>query len=345
MKRIFLLLLSAAVAALASACRGDAPVRFTVLQWNIWQEGSVVEGGYDALVDEIARLRPDFVTLSEVRNYGGTRFSDRIVRSLAERGVRYHSFFSDDSGLLSRHPIADSATVYPLADDHGSIYRLTTRVAGRPIALYTAHLDYLDCAYYNVRGYDGSTWRRIEPETSVEEILRVNVASRRDDAIRAFLRQAREDEAQGYAVVLGGDFNEPSHLDWTPETVGLCDRQGVCVPWTVSTLLAEAGYADAYRTVHPDPLTRPGYTYPSDNEAVEVGRLTWAPEADERERIDFVHYKGGGLRAVEAKVYGPRGSIVRSRREPERTDDEFLEPASSVWPTDHKGVWVLFEMR
>lgn len=345
MKRTLLLALAAALAALAAACRGGDPVRFTVLQWNIWQEGTVVEGGYDALVDEIARLRPDFVTLSEVRNYGGTRFSERIVRSLAERGVRYYSFLSDDSGLLSRHPIADSATVYPLADDHGSIYRLTASVAGRPVAVYTAHLDYLDCAYYNVRGYDGSTWRRIEPETSVEEILRMNTASRRDDAIRAFLRQAREDEAQGYAVVLGGDFNEPSHLDWTPETVGLCDRQGVCVPWTVSTLLAEAGYADAYRTVHPDPLTHPGHTYPSDNASIAPERLTWAPEADERERIDFVHYKGEGLRAVEAKVYGPQGSVVRGRRAEERTADEFLAPESAVWPTDHKGVWVLFEMR
>lgn len=38
---------------------------FTVLQWNIWQEGTMVPGGYEAIVDEIIRLRPDFVTLSE----------------------------------------------------------------------------------------------------------------------------------------------------------------------------------------------------------------------------------------------------------------------------------------
>ena len=48
---------------------------------------------------------------------------------------------------------------------------------------------------------------------------------------------------------------------------------------------------------------------------------------------------------MEAKVYGPRGSIVRGRRAEECTADEFLAPESAVWPTDHKGVWVLFEMR
>ena len=62
------------------------------------------EGGYEAIADEIARLKPDFVTFSEVRNYHDTRFCDRIVRSLAERGETYYSFYSYDSDLLSRHP-------------------------------------------------------------------------------------------------------------------------------------------------------------------------------------------------------------------------------------------------
>ena len=65
----------------------EQKTEFTVLQWNIWQEGTMVPGGYDAIVDEIERLRPDFVTFSEVRNYHGTRFCDRIVASLRERGL------------------------------------------------------------------------------------------------------------------------------------------------------------------------------------------------------------------------------------------------------------------
>ena len=119
---------------------------FSVLQWNIWQEGTMVEGGYEAIADEIARLKPDFVTFSEVRNYHDTRFCDRIVRSLAERGETYYSFYSYDSGLLSRHPITDSLTVFPEKDDHGSIYKLESTVCGRKIAVYTAHLDYLNDA-------------------------------------------------------------------------------------------------------------------------------------------------------------------------------------------------------
>ena len=31
---------------------GKGDKEFTVLQWNIWQEGTVVEGGYEAIVNE-----------------------------------------------------------------------------------------------------------------------------------------------------------------------------------------------------------------------------------------------------------------------------------------------------
>lgn len=86
---------------------------FTVLQWNIWQEGTMVPGGYEAIVDEIIRLRPDFVTLSEVRNYNNTNFTARLTRSLKEKGETYYSFYTYDTGLLSRYPITDSLTVFP----------------------------------------------------------------------------------------------------------------------------------------------------------------------------------------------------------------------------------------
>lgn len=131
--------------------------KITVLQWNIWQEGTMVKGGYEAIVAEIARLRPDFVTLSEVRNYHDTNFTKRLCKSLSQKGIQYYSFKSYDTGLLSRYPIEDSLVVFPLNCDHGSIHKLTTTVDGRKVNVYTAHLDYLNDAYYNVRGYDGST--------------------------------------------------------------------------------------------------------------------------------------------------------------------------------------------
>ena len=252
---------------------------FTVLQWNVWQEGTMVPGGYDAIVNEIVRLQPDFVTFSEVRNYHNTRFNERIVASLKEKGLDYYSFYTYDTGLLSKHPITDSLTVFPENGDHGSIYRLTSSVNGHKVAVYTSHLDYLDCAYYNVRGYDGSSWKEIPIPTTVEEVLKVNVASQRDDAIKMFIAQAQKDIANGYSVIIGGDFNEPSWLDWTEGALS-AGLASYVVQWPTTRSLWEGGIkGDAYRTIHPDPVTHPGFT--------------WTPrpsEKDTKDRLDLTLY-------------------------------------------------------
>ncbi|CCZ37782.1 putative uncharacterized protein [Bacteroides fragilis CAG:558] len=323
---------------------GQSKGEFTVLQWNVWQEGTMVPGGYDAIVNEIVRLQPDFVTFSEVRNYHNTRFNDRIVASLKEKGLDYYSFYTYDTGLLSKHPITDSLTVFPENGDHGSIYRLTSSVDGHKVAVYTSHLDYLDCAYYNVRGYDGSSWKEIPIPTTVEEVLKVNVTSQRDDAIKMFIAQAKKDIANGYNVIIGGDFNEPSHLDWIEENKNLYDHNGLVIPWTVTTLLEKDGFIDTYRHIYPNPLTHPGFTYPADNPLKEPGKLTWAPKADERDRIDFIFYQGKDIEAKKAVIFGPKGSIVRNQRVQETSKDKFLLPLD-VWPTDHKGLLVTFKMK
>jgi len=321
-------------------CKQEKEIKF--LQLNIWKEGVMVKNGYEALADELARADADFVMLSEVRNYKGTRFCDRIVASLKERGKTYYSFYSYDSGLLSKYPIVDSAVIFPENGDHGSIYKLTADWEGKRVCVYTAHLDYRNCAYYRVRGYDGSTWEKMEPDTVVASLLADNVASQRDDAIRQFIADAEKETAQGHLVFIGGDFNEPSHLDWTEATKDSADHRGVVIPWTVSTMLTQAGYKDTYREMYPDPVKNPGYTYPADSKETEVSRLTWTPDADERERIDFIYYyPQKGLKLLQANVFGPRGSIRNSMRVQENTQDVFIEPLG-VWPTDHKGVLVRF---
>lgn len=75
-----------------------------------------------------------------------------------------------------------------------------------------------------------------------------------------------------------------------------------------------------------------------------MGRLTWTHTADERERIDYVlYYPGKGFYLTDIAVFGPRGSICKSRRVAEASDDRFIEPLG-VWPSDHKGVVARFAM-
>lgn len=311
---------------------------------NIWQEGTIVAGGYDALVEELARTDADFVMFSEVRNYNNTRFCDRITSSLQEKGKTYYSFYSYDSGLLSKYPIIDSATIFPENGDHGSVYKLVADVHGQKVAVYTAHLDYLNCTYYDVKGYDGCTWEKLDaPLTNMDSILCKNTTSQRDDAIQLFIKDAQKEQAKGHLIFLGGDFNEPSHQDWVEATKDSADHQGLVIPWTVTSLLTENGFADAYRSFYKDPVKNPGYTYPANNIDIDVNKLSWALDADERERIDYIFFHPRkGLQLKQVAVYGPQGFINRGQRTTEVSSDPNILPLNG-WPTDHKGVIAEFE--
>ena len=91
-----------------------------VLQMNIWQEGTMVDGGFDAIADEVSRLSPDIVLFSEVRNYHGKQFIPRILQALKDRGVNYYGETSTlDVGILSKYKIQEQRPNYPLKNDEG----------------------------------------------------------------------------------------------------------------------------------------------------------------------------------------------------------------------------------
>lgn len=314
-----------------------------ILQFNIWQEGTVVEGGFQAVVDEIIRTQADLVCLSEVRNYNNSHLDQRLLEALAAKGFRYYAEKSLDSGILSRYPIRQQWDFFPVKDDKGSITKALIDIEGHQIALYSAHLDYRNCSLYLPRGYDGSTWNELPaPITDTALIAADNLKSNRDEAIDAFIKDAEIEKQKSRIVILGGDFNEPSCLDWTKETRNLADHRGVVIKWRNTAELAKAGFVDAYRQMFPNPVTHPGFTFPADNPAVSLKKLAWSPKADDRDRIDFIFYHPDPrLQLRDVKLIGPRGSVVRNERIQETSSDPFDTPPG-IWPTDHKAVLATF---
>jgi endonuclease/exonuclease/phosphatase family metal-dependent hydrolase len=315
------------------------------MQLNIWMEGTEVPTGFEAIVDQVIQSNADIVTFNEVQNNNHIHFNDRIVKALKEKGKTFYSFYSDDSGIISKYPIISYASVYPEKADTGSIYKAVIKIGDAKIAIYSSHLDYLHYACYLPRGYDGTTWKKMDkPITDPDSILKTNLESKRVEQIKAVIADAEKEFNKGNSVIIGGDFNEPSHLDWTKATKNRFDHNGAVVQWPVSGLLKKSGYIDTYRQLFPNPLTHPGFTYPADNKDAEIKKLTWAPTADERERIDFIYYKPANkLTLKNVMIVGPKGCIVRSKREEEKTQDCFIVPVG-IWPTDHKAIMATFEL-
>ena len=122
-------------------------------------------------------------------------------------------------------------------------------------------------------------------------------------------------------VFVVGDFNEPSHLDWT-EAAAKAGRHPIKVAYPTSTEMAKAGFSDSYRKIYPDEMKNPGITW---SPAYKVG-----DPRTHHDRIDFVYFKGKGLEVKDVKILG----------ESEENADIVVSP----YPSDHRAVVASFKI-
>jgi exodeoxyribonuclease III len=127
--------------------------------------------------------------------------------------------------------------------------------------------------------------------------------------------------ASGTPVFLTGDFNEPSHLDWTERAA----RAGKCplaVAYPSTLAVVNAGMRDSFRTAFPDEVAKPGHT--------------WTPitrpddPKDRHDRIDFVFFAGNGVSVKKCEIMG----------ESAKSADRIVTP----YPSDHRSVVAEFEL-
>jgi len=313
-------------------------VNLKVMQFNIWQEGTSVKNGITYIRDVINSVNPDLVCFSEVKNYSGD-WTTKIVNELTTLGKKYYRGYvnGSDVSIISKYPITSSGPVIG-----GATVPYVLDVNGTSIVVCPSHLDYTYYATYLPRGYacGGSDkyvgWNALSPftpETNVSEIEAQNLASNRDEQIGAFINYMQNETRP---VLLIGDFNEPSCLDWTVRQANLYDHNGVVYEWPSTLLLKKNGFVDAYRQVYPDEVLNPGITWPAI--ATGAASTSWAPLSDERDRIDYIFYKGAGVTATAASIVGPPGSYVRNVATTTGNENDIFEASTMPWPSDHKAV-------
>ena len=202
---------------------------------------------------------------------------------------------------------------YRLIDPPGAngLYVFVELGPGRVAAIANSHLPSDPYGPYLVR--DGG---------SAEELDELE-RSTRLPAIQQQIAVLPELAAAGIPVFLPGDFNSPSHLDWTPAVAAVRDEVPFAFDWPVSRAYADAGFRDSYREAHPDPVAVPGFTWtPGGVEAVPN---------DVHDRIDWVLVSGPASTLASEIVGEQGGPDVDIGRNP--------------YPTDHRGVVSTFAVR
>ena len=181
-----------------------------------------------------------------------------------------------------------------------------------------------------------------QPKDSVQFAKQILKSSDKSTGNRSYaetLQVLKPFLEKGDTIVVTGDFNEPSHLDWTSRYAEKGADRWVQnktetplrleIAWKGSQLLAEAGLIDAYRRHFKDEVEHPGNTWTPEYPAETPGRLAYSDQVNDR--IDMIYFSGPPMHLIEAAVVGESsqtsGIVYQGR-----------------WPSDHRAVLAVFSI-
>ncbi|UNI23434.1 hypothetical protein JDV02_009252 [Purpureocillium takamizusanense] len=274
--------------------------RLRVLSFNLWFGGTQVNDYHNKQVRFLSETDVDLVGLQE--STGG-----HAIRLAQALGWDYWQ--GNDVGIISRYPIAE---VYTPTSNAGAVRVQLGR--DKDIIIWNAHLGYTPYGPYDF------CFDKMEKEI----VLNREAQSGRTGQMHEITDRMKEQltRADKVPVLLTGDFNAPSHLDWTDAAKDLHCGIG-SVKWPTSMYPQMAGLVDSYRAVHENPIEQPG--------------ITWSPiyltnegRSEPKDRIDFIFHKGLRVLSSETVVVGS------PKPEPDHQDNE--------WTSDHAAVMTDFEI-
>ena len=212
-----------------------------VLAWNIWHGGRRKgrDEGVQRVVEVIQECNADIVLMQET--YGsGPRISGRL-------GYDYF-LRSSNISVMSRFPIVDTHLLASGFRFGGVSIQLRP---GQTIQAYSLWIDYLP-----------SVSKQLADSATAEQLQTEDAKTRGKD-IQTILKQLLPHLAKtpDTPVLVGGDFNSGSHLDWTKAASSQPNHHGLVVDWPVSRSMAKASFVDTYRQARPDPIANPGHTW------------------------------------------------------------------------------------
>lgn len=295
------------LAALGTRAYGQEEVTLRVMTFNVWYGGEQVS--LPKVAEAIRAADADIVGLQET--------DGNLERIAHAAGMPY---VDSRRRVISRWPLFDSGTgertqtgasLYSTTGlDLDALHAWAMVRPGKVVAIANVHLS-----------SDPSGLEIVREGGKLADVLALEEKGRTAEArpLAALGRLGQD----GTPVFLTGDFNTPSHLDWS-EAAKQAGRIPYRVAWPTTVLLEKSGLRDSYREANPDPLARPG--------------ITWTPGAPHplpypspgRERIDLI-WTAGRTTTVASQVVGETGG-------PD------VEIGVLPWPSDHRAVVSTFRV-
>ena len=249
---------------------------FKVMAWNILHGANDSKDGKAHAIQIIREINPDVILM--VETYGSGKI---IADSL---GYNFHLIAPEGTALDDKNVNLSIISRYPFGE------RIDTNfpffLGGREIIIQNQRIRFFSNWFHYL------PWEN-EPEKlgkNAEELLVWERSGAKYEMIQKVLPYIKKYAAETDSVpmILGGDLNTPSHLDWTAKTRKI--HNNLVVPWYSTKVLADIGLIDTYRTLNPNSNTHPGITWHTKGE-------------NDDHRIDYIFYKSPKLKAIKSESY------------------------------------------
>ncbi len=308
--RIHLLLATALTLAPVAAPSSAEQTSLTVMTFNIWGGGANEQKPIDETMAVIKAVNADIIGVQETRLESDPCTAEvcpAAGESVAKKLADALGYFAYDqtatndalwaSAILSRYPIGQATP-----NDLG------VTVAGRKVQVFNIHLDDAPYQPYQLLGIEYGPFPYLK---TADEAIKAARETRGPALKLLFDDMASAGEAD--ATFVFGDFNEPSHRDWTEAAVET-GRQPMVVVYPTVKAIEDKGFVDTFRAIFPDPATKPAFTWTPTGDP--------AATDDHHDRIDFALARAKTLEVVAAGIVGEKA--------PEA--DIVVTP----WPSDHR---------
>lgn len=285
----------------------SAEQEITVMSFNAWHDWTKIENGFDKAEAAIRKSGASLIGLQESSPATAARMAGKL-------GWHHAAAGTGSVQIISRYPIIEELTSTKVGNKTflGARVRISENPS-REVVLFNVHLDYVNYGPYAA----------LKPGATPALVLEENARSKRVEQITSALAEMKSwlENSDSIPVFLTGDFNVPSHLDWTEENAAAHGNIGP-VSWPESLQVAKAGFVDSYRSVHADPKAEPGTTWSSIHKAPEP-----------QDRIDFTYHHGKGLTVRTSTVFTTSVETTLGAWGSDTTP-----VAKNTWPSDHAAV-------
>ncbi len=287
----------------------------TIMSYNIWGGGANEQKSIDETLAVIKAVNPDIIGLQETRvesdpctaeacPAAGESVAGKLAAALGYQ-VYEQTAVNDAlwaNAILSRYPISK-----PTPNDLG----VKIDVNGRKVHAFNIHLDDSPYQPYQLLNIEYGPFPYLK---TADEAIKSATDTRGPALKLLFDDMTVAGDAE--AAFVFGDFNEPSHRDWT-EAAAKAGRHPLTVAYPTVKAIEEKGFVDTFRAAFADEMAKPGFTWTPTSDPTA--------KDDHHDRIDFALARASNLQVVAAGIVGEKS--------PEA--DIVVTP----WPSDHRATY------